>query len=94
MPGYHDERCTECTNICSKILLTAKRIQFVALENQKKVLRSRVVAWLCEDCLAKDPEWNLTAREAAPGYKSAGLERVRAAQKEEANGRDLDSRSS
>lgn len=82
MPHYHDERCTECNNICSKILLTAKRIQFVAVENQRKVLKSRVTAWLCEDCLAKDPDWNLDPRAAAPGYRSPGLERVRAAQKE------------
>jgi hypothetical protein len=81
MPHYQDERCTECNNICSKLLLTAKRVQFVEVVNQKKVLKSRVTAWLCEECRDKDPDWLLEPKAAAPGYKSAGLERVRAAQK-------------
>lgn len=85
MPAYADERCTECGKICSKILLTSKRVQFVGLDNPKKVLKSRVKDWLCEACLAKDPDWNLEAYEAAPSHKSPGLERVREAQRREAN---------
>lgn len=83
MAHYAEERCTECRLTCSKILLTAKRIQFTEVTNHKKVLKSRVVAWLCEKCRDADPDWQLEAREAAPGLKSPALERVRAAQTRE-----------
>jgi hypothetical protein len=65
-------------------LLTAVKVHFTALGPGAKVLRSRTVAWKCDDCLKVDPYYNLPAFSGAPGMKSESLERVREA---EANGK-------
>lgn len=77
MPSYASEACTNCGQITSPELLTIKRVQFAARSQPAKIVKSRTVLWLCEKCLALDPEWNLPAYKGAPGMTSQALERVR-----------------
>lgn len=76
MPAYADNKCTKCGNITSPELLTVKQVNFSPRTQRKKISKSRVVAWLCEGCLANDPDFNLEPYK-APGMTSAPLERVR-----------------
>lgn len=78
MPQYSQDRCSNCDNKTSPELLAIKRVQFLDRTNNKKILKSRVVAWLCESCLNKDEDWNREAY-SSPGHDSPALERVRAA---------------
>lgn len=77
MPHYSNDNCSRCGNITSPELLTIKRVQFMARDKPTKVIKSRTTEWLCEPCLALDPDWNREAY-TAPGHTSPGLERVRA----------------
>lgn len=76
MPHYSEDRCSECGAICSAELLTIKRANFSPRTASAKIKRSRVMAWLCEDCLDVDPDWNRRAY-ASPGMTSPALERTR-----------------
>lgn len=76
MAHYTEDRCSKCGNKTSPELLMVKRVQFLARVNLRKVLKTRVVAWLCEPCLDKDEDYNREAY-TAPGHTSAPLERVR-----------------
>lgn len=57
-----------------------KKVNFSAVGAGAKIVRSRTVAWLCDECLPKDPDYNAEAFKGAPGLKSPALERVRAAE--------------
>ena len=76
MPHYSEDRCSGCGKLCSPELLTIKRATFSARTASSKIIRSRVMAWLCESCLAIDPDWNRRAY-SSPGMTSEALERVR-----------------
>jgi hypothetical protein len=80
MPHFSDYKCTDCQRETLKALLTAVKVQFTGLGAGAKVIRSRTIAWLCDECLCKNVHWNLPAYSGAPGMKSAPLERVRAAE--------------
>lgn len=80
MPHFSDYKCTECNRETLRGLLTAVRVQFTPLGPGAKVLRSRTIAWLCDECRETNDYWNLPAWSGAPGMKSAPLERVRAAE--------------
>ena len=86
MPHYTEYRCTgaDCGKVTLRELLTAKKVNFSPIGPGAKIIRSRTVAWLCDECLEKDVDYNAQAFKAAPGLKSPALERVRAA--EERNG--------
>lgn len=77
MAGYTAEACSKCGNYCSKELLTKKRVQFVTVTNNR-VYRQRVVDWLCETCVKKDPDFN-RPEYSGPNNVSAAAERVKAA---------------
>lgn len=55
MPEY---RCTQCSNPHGRDELTVKRVQFRAMGARGKVKVTRVIAWLCDDCLVKDDVYN------------------------------------
>lgn len=61
-----------------------KKVDFITLGTPRKVVVSRTLDWLCQDCLQKDEHFNLEAFQ-SPGMKSEPLEQVRAAQKAEGN---------
>lgn len=56
--------CTRCGNKPhpndneARELLTAKVVQFKEVGYRGKVIRSRVTAWLCPDCLKIDDTYN------------------------------------
>lgn len=82
MPGYAEDRCTQCKLLTSPILLTIKRVVFSAADQPKKHIKQRTTEKLCEKCLAKDEDWNREAY-SGPNNKSAPLERVREARGEQ-----------
>lgn len=47
-------RCTECGKEQDRDDLTVKRVQFRGMGARGVVVATRVTAWLCGDCLAKD----------------------------------------
>lgn len=59
--------CTSCGSMESREDLLAKRAQYQTLGREPKTLRSRVVAWLCPSCIAKDPDYNVDS------YSSPGM---------------------
>jgi hypothetical protein len=77
VPHYTTDRCTRCGSICSPELLTIMRVSFSPRTKPSKIVKSRTVAWLCEDCLGNEPTANLPAYKGAPGMTSEALERVR-----------------
>lgn len=80
MPHYTDYRCSECGRETLRELLIAVKVQFTPLGPGAKVIRSRTIAWKCNECIEDDPYWNLEAFSGAPGMKSTPLERVREAE--------------
>jgi len=79
MPHYTDYRCTVCSRVTFKELLVVKKAVFQPLGAGAKIIRSRTVAWLCDECVELDEDYQ---REAfgSQGHKSPSLERVRALQ--------------
>ena len=76
MSFYTEDRCTGCDQITSPELMVIKQVNFLERTKRGKIIKSRVVAWLCEDCTEKDADFNLPAY-SGPGNTSAPLERVR-----------------
>lgn len=60
-----DYCCTECGEYSNRELLTVKKVSFNEMGVGGRVLRSRVVAWLCPKCVKKDPQYNQPAFRAA-----------------------------
>jgi len=51
-------KCSSCGATHERDRLTVKRALFLGFGRNAKALRSRVVAWLCDDCRATDPDWS------------------------------------
>ncbi len=80
MPHYSEYRCGTCQQVTLRELLVAKKVVFTGLGAGAKIIKSRTVGWVCDECVEKDPDFNIEKYAAAPGHKSAPLERVRLAQ--------------
>jgi hypothetical protein len=78
MPHYSDYKCSVCKRPTERILLVAKKAVFSPLGPGAKTIKSRTLAWLCDECLPKDEDFQREAHSGAPGLKSPALERVRA----------------
>ena len=76
MSFYSEPRCSGCNQITSLELLAIKQVSFLERTKRGKVIKSRVVAWLCEECMEADPDFQLPPY-SGPGNTSAPLERVR-----------------
>lgn len=50
--------CTACGKRKKREQLTVKKVLFQHFGRNGQVLRSRVSAWLCEECKNKDIDWN------------------------------------
>ena len=50
--------CTRHGGEVPRELLLAKKVQFVGMGEGSRTHRSRVVEWLCPQCIAKDEDWN------------------------------------
>lgn len=68
MAFHRDYKCTICDARPGRDNLRAKKVQFTSLGVRPRVYRSRTVAWLCADCLKRDPAWNQVE------YDSPGLQ--------------------
>lgn len=54
--------CTKCgTEVSDRDRLTVKKSSFHGMGAKARTIRSRVVAWLCPECLKVDPDWNRPA---------------------------------
>ena len=60
-------KCSHCGVIEDRKLLMAKKVVFQDIGVGARTHRSRVVAWLCPQCVAKDEDWRRIA------YDSPGL---------------------
>lgn len=78
MPHYTDYRCMSCGRETLRELLTVKKVVFAAMGAGGKIVKSRTLGYLCDECIKNDPEYQLEAYKSAPGMKSEPLERVRA----------------
>lgn len=58
MANSPDYVCSNCKREVPRELLTVKRATFMQMGAGARTLRSRVKGWLCEDCIAMDPDWN------------------------------------
>jgi hypothetical protein len=47
--------CTRCGSRTDE--LTVKKVLFAPLGKGQRVIRSRVVDWLCDECRQTDPAW-------------------------------------
>lgn len=71
-------KCSQCDRETDRELLTAKKISFCEIGMNAKTLKSRIVDWLCPDCLVKDDVWN-KPKYTTPGHvPSDDLVRLRA----------------
>ncbi|AUE22224.1 hypothetical protein SEA_ADGERS_73 [Gordonia phage Adgers] len=50
--------CTRCGKDLPRDQLSSKKVLFAGIGNATTVFRSRVVDWLCDSCLGKDPDYN------------------------------------
>lgn len=60
-------RCSSCQQVKPRDELVVKRVQYVTMGKSPKVLRSRVVGWLCQHCVEQQAEWNRPIHSASPG---------------------------
>lgn len=66
MPMEYEYACTRCGKMKHRDVLTVKRVMFTTMGEGSRTIRSRVMEWLCNDCVQSDKEWNL------PPWKSPG----------------------
>lgn len=59
--------CHNCNQPTDRKLLTVKKVLFLEMGVGARTLRSRVVGWLCPDCVAKDADFNQVSYEHQKG---------------------------
>lgn len=57
MPNIPDYGCTKCQRSTPRDKLVVKKALFTEMGEGAGTLRSRVVAWLCTNCLESDPDY-------------------------------------
>lgn len=50
--------CTRCGRDQPRNMLSSKKVMFGGIGNASTVFRSRIVDWLCEECLGQDDDYN------------------------------------
>lgn len=68
-------RCSECGESTPRAGLVTKKAMFQEMGEGARTILSRVVAWLCADCLIKDSEYNLPAYSSPYSPNRAGATR-------------------
>jgi hypothetical protein len=63
----YDLSCDKCKQQFPRAKLFVRRVQFVQLGMNGKVMRSRTTDWLCESCMGEHPDYNRTAHRDSPG---------------------------
>jgi hypothetical protein len=75
MPNYSDTVCGTCGHRTNPIRLYVRRVQFTKYGKSAAILRTRITDYICDTCLAKDPEWNTPPR-TGPGHTSEAQKRI------------------
>ena len=57
MANQPEYSCSECGATPGRENLFVKRVQFTTMGEGARVIRSRVVGWLCGPCTAGDPDY-------------------------------------
>jgi DNA-directed RNA polymerase subunit RPC12/RpoP len=68
-----DYRCAACGREFDREGLRVKRVQFTAMGVPAKLIRSRVIKWLCDDCMHKDDDFIRAPLSDSPGFQDTGL---------------------
>lgn len=63
-------RCTECGRVRPRSDLLAKKVSFTTIK-PVRIVRSRVVGWVCSRCRDYDDAWNAKAYADSPGNNQA-----------------------
>lgn len=56
-----DYRCGACLEPTAREALFAKRVQYKQMGERGKVIKTRVVYWVCGGCMKKEEDFNLPA---------------------------------
>ena len=64
--------CSTCGRDVGQDKLVVKRVQFLSLAS-KKLIRTRVLRWVCVDCIERDEMYQLPARSTTPGMRDTKL---------------------
>lgn len=73
--AYTEPRCSRCNLIVSLERLFKKTASFYS-KKTNKLVRQRVVEWLCDECMEGDEDYNRPSY-SGPGHTSPALERAR-----------------
>ena len=76
MAPKYDYKCTECGNKPGRENLCVKRVSFNEIGRNGKRLKTRTVAWLCEDCRNIDPAWRAEKHHESPGMDRSKVELI------------------
>lgn len=57
MPNNPNYACTRCKRPTSRDKLVVKKAMFTEMGEGAQTVRSRVVDWLCPDCLVRDTDY-------------------------------------
>lgn len=57
MPNNPNYGCTVCKAPVSRDALVVKKALFTEMGEGARTVRSRVIAWLCPQCLISDPDY-------------------------------------
>lgn len=68
MANSIDYACSNCGIDQEPEMLVAKKVMFQEIGVKPRTFRSRIVAWLCPQCTARDADWNKPPYE-SPGFK-------------------------
>lgn len=84
IPHYTDYNCSQCgksvtRDEANRGKLVRKIVQFVTFGPRPRIVKSITTKFLCEEDMQKDEDFKRVPNR-GPGQRSAGLEKVRAAQ--------------
>jgi len=65
--------CDTCGRDVGKLNLRAKRVQFLTIGLNGKMIQSRITSWLCISCMETDPDFTRPSRSASPGMRDTKL---------------------
>jgi hypothetical protein len=55
----HEYICNGCGTAQKRSNLIVKKVTFAEMGEGSSTIRSRVIAWLCHNCVSRDAEWHL-----------------------------------
>lgn len=68
-------RCSWCGGVKNRDDLLAMRVQYITIGKPSVVKRSRVVAWVCAECVTESTYWKTEPWIEAPGIKGKHLDK-------------------